>query len=573
MQILSSSLLPVGQTDFTIAIADAMKSGARIFVFFMTAKDMGALLLQGYQTGLFHSGTQIIASDASTASAALWANMPPKLVTTIMRGVIGFAPNSDYKSIQGQSFLKALLNEKNTVQDPHTGLCNNQTDDTGHYLFQEALNPAFPNVYNCSGTNFSKYYADGSNVDNYSPYTYDATYAIARAMHILLYEQNQPKINGKALFTALINNVSFVGATGAVNFSHALTADSTRFGEGDRRTGISYRVMNFKPSVYNADPSGSSGYVVIGEWTIEAGNKISGHVTYNTMTNSPPSDLPPTIYLRMHGTFIIILTFLGVSLFFLLGVLTIVTVVHRKTRLLKTSQLKMQSIIIVGGFLGAARVITGTLPVNDINCSLNIWFGHLSFWLIFGPIMLKTWRVHKIVNNKTLKRVTVTENHILILFSGMISFIVVYLCFLQALPSFTPRLYTRLTLTGIQYYSDNQCRPNEAGKPFTICSSELDNIALGFIYHIPCTSLSILNPRLLALSILCLCLCSAGFEVTLMIIEAILLMITSALCYATKEVPGTLNDASNNLKCKLCQLVYPLNLIKQDFLHFASCFS
>lgn len=459
-------MLPVGQTDFTIPIADALKSGALIFVFFMTAKDMGTLLLQGYQAGLFHSGTQIIASDASTASAALWANIPQKLVTTIMRGVIGFAPNSDYNSVQGQGFLKALLDEKNTVADHYSGVCNNQTDDTGHYLFKEALNPATPHVYNCSGTNFSQYHADGSNVDNYSPYTYDATYAIAKAMHTVLYEQHQSRIVGKALYAALINNVSFVGATGAVNFSHALTTDSTRFGEGDRRTGISYRVMNFNPSVYLADPSGSSGYVVIGEWTIEAGNKITAHVTYNTIDNSPPSDLPPTIYLRMHGSFVVILIFLGTSLFVFVSALTVVTIVYRKTRLLKTSQLKMQSIIILGGFFGAARVISGTLPVTDVNCSLNVWFGHLSFWLIFGPMMLKTWRVHKIVNNKTLKRVTVTENYILLIFLGMMSAVVVYLCFLQGLSSFTPRLYKRVTLIGVQYYSDNQCRPRVAGKLF-----------------------------------------------------------------------------------------------------------
>ena len=42
----------------------------------------------------------------------------------------------------------------------------------------------------------------------------------------------------------------------------------------------------------------------------------------------------------------------------------------------------------------------------------------------------------------------------------------------------------------------------------------------------------------------------AGFEFALIVAEAILLGTTAFYCYATKEVPGTLNEAQNNLKCK-----------------------
>ena len=55
--ILSSNLFPVGQTNFAVAIADALKTGARIFVFFMAAADAGYLIAQGYTAGLFFEGT------------------------------------------------------------------------------------------------------------------------------------------------------------------------------------------------------------------------------------------------------------------------------------------------------------------------------------------------------------------------------------------------------------------------------------------------------------------------------------------------------------------------------------
>lgn len=464
VEIISSSLLPVGQTNFAAPIADALRAGTRIFVFFMTAKDMGNLLLQGYYAGLFVEGTQIIASDASVASAALWANIPPAIVTNVMRGVIGFTPSSDYSSPEGQLFLKSLMKEKNTVANLKTGKCNNKTDDTGHFLFQEALDPNFPNQYNCSGTNFSKYYADGSNVDNYSPYAYDATYAIAKAMHVLLYVQQLPKIDGKGLYAALINNVSFVGVSGQVNFSHALTADSTRFGEGDRRDGISYKIMNFSPEVYNSDPSGSSGYIAVGGWTLERGNRISSAITYNTANNLPPSDLPPTIILKMSMVFMSILIGLGTFLFLIITFFAVITVTYRRTRMIKTIQLKMQLIILTGGYFAAARVISGSLPVSNMSCSMNVWFGHLAFWFIFTPMMLKTWRVHRIVNNKTLKRVTITENYICLIFLCIILVVVMYLAILQGISSFTPIKFVKIFSMGIQYYSDNQCTSKVIGE-------------------------------------------------------------------------------------------------------------
>jgi hypothetical protein len=123
---------------------------------------------------------------------------------------------------------------------------------------------------------------------------------MAHAMHVLLYDQKLGRITGKALYAALINNVSFIGATGAINFSHALTSDSTRFGEGDRRTGVIYKLLNFNPDVYAADPTGISGLHDVGTWTLEKGIILTSPVTYNTVNGLQPSDLPPIIILTMN---------------------------------------------------------------------------------------------------------------------------------------------------------------------------------------------------------------------------------------------------------------------------------
>ena len=439
-----------------------MKAGSKIFILFMAAQDMGALILQGYQSGLFHEGTQIIASDAGVVRD-LWANMPAGEISTILKGVIGFGPSTDYSTTQGQKFLKSFTGQNNTSQDPGTGACNNNTDDTGHFLHKGAFDPAHPNAYSCSGLSYSSLYKDGSDIDIYAPYSYDATIAIARAIHTVLYDQKQP-LTGKGLYRALINNVSFTGITGAIDFSQALTADSTRFAEGDRRTGVRYNILNFNPAIFNEDPTGGSGFVTIGYWTSETGSKFSAKVTYSTSDNSQPSDLPPVIILRMSVKFILLLKTLGVLLFLYVGLIGVTLIIYRNSRLLKATQIKMQSMTIIGGLLGAARVVSGFQIVSDGSCSMNVWFGHLSFWFIFSPMMLKTYRVHKIVNNRTIKKVRISENFILLIFVAVMLCVIMYLAIMQGVPVFRSTMVTKITLVGIQYYSDDQCAPNTIGE-------------------------------------------------------------------------------------------------------------
>ena len=459
IEIITSYLFPVGQTSFAKPIADALQSGSRIFIFFMAAVDMGTLISQGYNAGLFKVGTQIVASDAG-ANSIVWALMPKLQVTEMMKGVIAFVPSPDYTTHHGARFLRNFINQTNTIADPMTRICNNQSDDSGGkspYLFKTALNPLAPTVYTCSGVNFTKFKKDGSNLDSYAAYSYDATYAVARAMHVVLYDQKYPKVTGKALYYALINNVSFVGATGSVNFSHALTSDSTRFGEGDRRTGVYYKIVNFKSEKYYADPSGMSGYSTVGSWTVETRNRFVNEIIYNTADNLPPTYWPPAIYLHMSSGYINFLISAGAVLITICGILTASLIVFRSTKLMKSIQLKMQFFIMIGAFLGGVRIITGQFEISDETCAMHVWLGHLSFWFIFSPIMLKTWRVHRIVNNKTLKRLVVTENYIISIFFCMILTVITYLTIIQNLDCARAIMITAMTNVGPQSYSEAQC--------------------------------------------------------------------------------------------------------------------
>ena len=466
VQILSSSLFPVGQTNFATPIAEALKTRSRIFVFFMAAQDMGLLLAQGYAAGLFSEGTQIIASDAGM-SATVWATMPTNEVARMMKGVLAFIPSPDYTSPQAAKFLKAFISQANTVKNPITGQCDNSTDDSGTpgtYLFKRALNANEPYDYTCSGTNFTRMKADGSNVDNYVSYAYDATYAVARAMHVELYLNKAPKITGKGLYSALINNISFVGVTGFVNFSRAITQDSSRFGEGDRRTGVRYKIMNFNSKIYNDDPSHKSGFIGVGIWTAEGGNRITSAISYNTVNNSPPTYQLPTIFLIIDETSVRTLVTLSMLLFVLSTIITTTIIANKNTKLVRSMQVRMQLFTMVGAFLGSARVLTGSYEISVKNCSLNLWLSHLSFWFLFTPMMLKIWRVHRIINNKTLKRLTITESCIANKFYCIISFVILYLAIMQNITSAKPISVAVETHTENRLQSYQQCGARNMGK-------------------------------------------------------------------------------------------------------------
>ena len=71
-------------------------------------------------------------------------------------------------------------------------------------------NPSFPTKFECLGVDFTKFAADGSNLDGYVSYTYDATWAIAKAMHVVLYNNKESKITGKSkIILTLIFEVNF----------------------------------------------------------------------------------------------------------------------------------------------------------------------------------------------------------------------------------------------------------------------------------------------------------------------------------------------------------------------------
>ena len=72
--------------------------------------------------------------------------------------------------------------------------------------------------------------------NSYAPFAYDAVFAIAHALHILIEGRRVDAIEGDALMQTLLNDVSFEGVTGRVAFySGSAQADAPTAEAGRRQ--------------------------------------------------------------------------------------------------------------------------------------------------------------------------------------------------------------------------------------------------------------------------------------------------------------------------------------------------
>ena len=148
-------------------------------------------------------------------------------------------------------------------------------------------------------------------------------------------------------------------------------------------------------------------------------------VTFNTPNNVPPEDHPPAIYVQIpHANGLIAF---GIVLIAFLLVLAAVVYVYRKESVLKMAQPTMLFMIIFGELIAAIRVVITGLDLSDSVCKAQDALGHLAFWMVFGPYVLKLWRINRVMNITTLMKVKVTIFDTLRYFACIYVFMILYL--------------------------------------------------------------------------------------------------------------------------------------------------
>lgn len=77
--------------------------------------------------------------------------------------------------------------------------------------------------------------------------------------------------------------------------------------------------------------------------------------------------------------------------------------------MVRKSQPLFLKLVLVGAVLLFVAVILSGLDATDGMCKLSVWVGHLGFFMLFYPLLVKLWRVAVLFNNPKLKRMALTN--------------------------------------------------------------------------------------------------------------------------------------------------------------------
>ena len=505
---------PFNTEDFTDYISAVKDVGAQVFFIITPPETAGRLLKQAYEQGLLREGTQVFGPaevTTSTVWTSLGSSVDSAMIKGMMRGYLGirYAPSFNlHDDVPGRAFVRKMRAYNSSF------LCDNPTDDSGEALLPDTIYDRFGSCP--QPLNFSSFKADGTDMYPFAPHTYDAVYSLAYAYDALLGSQSASSVgasalSGTKLHEYLMNNLSFVGTTGQVKFFSGMP-EYLNYGEGDREEGHTYLVYNFQESAFSNDGSDLDGFALVAKWSIEEdgfvpcddSNKAAigvgqsgGCVTsivYNTADGLPALDTPPDIYVSLGPGLRGFVAALGalvlLAVLFTLGVV----IARRSSKLVKASQPEMVYIIVAGCALGGLRTIMAALDVTDGSCTASFWLGHVSFCTTFCALLLKMWRIHRVVNNKTLKRVKISGQYVAGLTVGAVLSVCAYLA----------------VATGVG-------RPHRSFVSSTVSNQTTHEYQCAMDY--------------------------AQFQTALFVLEAVALLYGARLCWATKDVPDAINES------------------------------
>jgi hypothetical protein len=235
----------------------------------------------------------------------------------------------------------------------------------------------------------------------------------------------------------MVNNVSFNGVTGPMvlskGFSQYLNA-----GRNTRSGGTVFKILILRCTAPGTHPR------KILWFPLDTSTHIRRHLNFVARTVPcflpiftsatdgsqyiPPPDFNPTISVKLaaagsaRGSF----STSSILIFLLFRFVTYV-VIHRRSNIIKAFQPRLLYCILIGGLLGAARILVGGTDKNDELCDAEFWVCHLAFIVMIGSLFVKSYCVHCIVNSKGLRHVTLSAFDAIKLLAAIADVSVIYL--------------------------------------------------------------------------------------------------------------------------------------------------
>jgi hypothetical protein len=223
-------------------------------------------------------------------------------------------------------------------------------------------------------------------------------------------------------------------------------------------------------------------------------------IVYGNPDNASPTDRPSPTEKEIPDAIALALFILWIGLGlgdFVMGVLLLR---YRNRRLLKASQYPMLWLIWSSGVFGMVRITYSMLTPDanggDLVCRARYWTGHLAFFGVIA-LLVKTVRVHLLVNTSGLRRVKITTTQVLLATFAIYAVMVFYMVLVSVFsPPFVEEVVTQL-ITGQDEFVDYCENPNAV----------LDYVLYSF--------------------------------------EAAVFLMAAKLCYDTKDVPDAINETKS----------------------------
>jgi len=285
-------------------------------------------------------------------------------------------------------------------------------------------------------------------------------------------------------------------------------------------------VYNFNLEAFNQNHS--KPFVKVALWTPEDGFFLCDKnvddtfgacvdIIYNTHNNLPAQDMRPEIRLLMTPGVSGALFFLGSLIIALVIALAVIVFKYKDTKVIKACQPGMLYFILLGCLFGAIRVLLAGLGPSNGRCVGEVWLGHFSFITVFGALMIKTWRVDRLVNGSGFKRIKISNNYVYSLQLILMICALIYLGIWSAVS--LPFMLEEPTLLSNQ-----------------------------FIYEYSCSMKYV------------------DFQTALMSLEAVAVFYAIRLCLLTKDLPDAVNEskpiAVNIFVMSLiCCIILPVNYL------------
>ena len=112
---------------------------------------------------------------------------------------------------------------------------------------------------------------------------------------------------------------------------------------------------------------------------------------------------------ELDGATIMISLIIGVLNVLVCVVALVYYIVKGSAKLIHNSQPKFLYLISVGGIIVFVSTLFSIMPPDETSCHGTIWAGALGIMIQFAALFTKTYRIHKIFNNKKIRKFKVTE--------------------------------------------------------------------------------------------------------------------------------------------------------------------